>query len=131
VTPYSFKPMIILLVTLKGFMFFYGQNKYAFIPWGNGRDIRIDRIIGSGRGSQTGLVIEAKVEDSYISRRLFREYFLSGKESIDEKGYGLVGISNNVRSMTSVMHGINRIRRVAGLVPFTSGNRNYFYTWHF
>ena len=115
--PASFRPATNFACDMRGVYIFYEKDKHAFIPWNHVRDIRIETITGTGSKSQTGLVVEAKVDDSKIQERLFRTHFLSGKEPIDQDGYGRAGISNNARSMTKALSEINRIRQLSGVIP--------------
>ena len=116
--PASFRPLINFACDMNGVYIVYERDKHAFLPWDQVRDIRIETIAGSGSRSQTGLVVEAKVDDPELQTQLFRTHFLFGKDPIDEEGYGRAGISNNARSMTKAVYEINRIRRLAGLRPF-------------
>ena len=122
--PASFKPTIHFACDTNGVFIMYEQDKYVFTPWVDVRDIRIDSILSSGSGSQTGLVVEAKIEDNTVAERLFRTHVLSNKEPLDEQGYGQLGVSNNARSMTRAMGEITRIRRLAGLSAFDAEKRS-------
>jgi hypothetical protein len=110
--PASFRPAVNFACDTKGVFIFYAHDKNVFVPWNAVRDIRIDTIVGSGGRSQTGLVVEARIDDAAVGARLFRKNALTGKDPVGADGYGRVGISNNARSMNTALAEINRIRAV-------------------